>query len=258
MKEITSTRNPQVKAWRQLLTPAGRRAQRRFLAEGEHLSQEAVKAGKALALIIQAGSQARHAPLLAGGLPAFLVGHEVIKAISDSKTPQDILALCPMPSLTPPEILGRRLVALNQVQDPGNVGAILRSMDAAGNDALIIDSGCADPFSPKALRASMGAVFRVPVYAFEDLAGKLAGLQAGGWQLIAGDLGGDDFFGHPPFGKKTCLLVGNEGAGLPADLLALADLRLKLPMPGGAESLNAAVAASLMIYDVLRQDLTKT
>lgn len=255
MKQITSTRNPQVRAWRQLQSPAGRRAQRQFLAEGEHVSQEAVKAGAATALIIREGSQARYAPLTAGGLPVFLVSGEVIQSISDSKTPQDILALCPLPAPAEPQALGRRLVALNQVQDPGNVGAILRSMDAAGNDALLIDAGCADPFSPKALRASMGAVFRVPVCASPDLTGLLARLKAEGWQLIAGDLGGGPFFGHPPFQEKTCLLVGNEGAGLSPAHLALADRRLKLPMPGGAESLNAAVAASLLIYEVLRQDM---
>ena len=255
MKEITSVRNPQVRAWRQLQSPAGRKAQRLFLAEGEHLSQEAVKEGAASALIVQEGSQPRHAPLLAGGLPYFVVSAEVIKAISDSKTPQDILALCPLPEPRPLSEACRRLVALNQVQDPGNVGAILRSMDAAGNDALLIDAGCADPFSPKALRASMGAVFRVPVHACPDLSEALSGLKRRGWQLI--DLGGGPFFSHPPFHPQTCLMVGNEGAGLSPGLLALADLRLKLPMPGGAESLNAAVAASLMIYDVLRGETTQ-
>lgn len=253
MKEITSTKNPLVRAWRQLASPAGRRAQGRFLAEGIHLSQEALRTGAAEALIVQKDSGQRHAALLKAGLPVFWVSAEVIKSISDSKTPQDILALCPLPLNPPPTAWGPRLVALHQVQDPGNVGAILRSMDAAGNDALLIDGGCADPFSPKALRASMGAVFRVPVYAFPELDGQLSVLKDQGHQLIAGDLGGSPLFSHPPFGEKTCLLVGNEGAGLSPRLLALSDMRLKLPMPGGAESLNAAVAASLFIYELLRE-----
>ncbi|MDD4080358.1 MAG: RNA methyltransferase [Eubacteriales bacterium] len=258
MKEITSAKNPQVKAWRQLKTPSGRRAHQRFLAEGEHLSQEAVSAGRAEALIILKGSQERYADALAGGLDCYLVSAEVIRAIADSKTPQDILAICRLKVPEPPGILGRRLVALNQVQDPGNVGTILRTMYAAGNDAMLIDAGCADPFSPKALRASMGAIFHVPVYASPDLSDTLARLKGEGWQLIAGDLSGSPFFGHQPFGEKTCLLVGNEGAGLSPQLLALADLKLKLPMPGGAESLNAAVAGSLLIYGLLRADMLGT
>lgn len=255
MKEIASAKNPQVKAWRQLKTPWGRRAHQRFLAEGEHLSQEAVSAGRAEALIILKGSQARFSDMLTGGPDCFLVSAEVIKAISDSKTPQDILALCPLPVPGTPRNPGRRLVALNQVQDPGNVGAILRTMYAAGNDAMLLDGGCADPFSPKALRASMGAVFHVPVYSFPDLSGPLTVLKDEGWQLIAGDLSGSPFFNQPAFREKTCLLVGNEGAGLSSPLMALADLRLQLPMPGGAESLNAAVAGSLMIYELLRGDM---
>lgn len=256
MKEVTSAKNPQVKAWRQLKTPSGRRAHQRFLAEGEHLSQEAVAAGQAEALIILKGSQERYAALLKGGLDCFLVSAEVIRAIAQSKTPQDILALCFLPAPGPLKAPGRRLVALSQVQDPGNVGAILRTMYAAGNSAMLIDSACADPFSPKALRASMGAIFRVPVYSFPDLSGILTTLKLKGWQLIAGDLSGSPFLDQPSFHKKTCLLVGNEGAGLSPTLLALADLKLKLPMPGGAESLNAAVAGSLMIYELLRTDLT--
>ena len=255
MKIITSTKNPLVKAWRQLKSASGRASQGRFLAEGEHLSQEALGAGRAEALILLQGSEGRYAGWLNGGLPSYLVSAEVLKVISDSKTPQDILALCPLPDPVPLSRLGRRLVALNQVQDPGNVGAILRTVDAAGHDGLLIDPGCADPFSPKALRASMGAVFRVPVCQVPSLTEALAALRDQGYQLIAGDLKGEPFFSHPPYPEKTCLLVGNEGAGLSPEALALADLRLKLPMPGGAESLNAAVAASLMIYDVLRQDM---
>ena len=251
--ELISPKNPLVKAWRQLLSAQGRKAQQRFLAEGNHLVQEALSAGAAETLIVDRESQDRYAGLMAESLPCYVVSPEIIKALSDSKTPQGVLAVCPLPK--PAKPAGKRLVALNQVQDPGNVGAILRSMDAAGSGTMLIDTGCADPFSPKALRASMGAVFRVPVIWTADLAGILSGLKESGCQLIAGDLRGDPFFDHPLYEAFSCLLIGNEGAGLEPDLLALSDLRLKLPMPGGAESLNAAVAASLMIYDILRQDM---
>ncbi len=101
----------------------------------------------------------------------------------------------------------------------------------------------------------MGAVFRVPVYPCESLAEALLALP--GHVSVAGDLAGSQYFEHPPFGDRVCLLVGNEGAGLDPDVLAAADHRLRLPIPGGAESLNAAVAAGLMIYDVLLNGLAK-
>ena len=249
IQTITSTANPQVKMWRQLKTPAGRRAHGLFLAEGEHLCQEALKAGVQPTLLVDQGLQEAHQGLLQSGCGVCLVSGRVIAALADSKTPQGVLAICPLPAPQPLKAAGPRLMALNRLQDPGNLGTILRTLDAAAFDGLIIDPGCADPFSPKAVRASMGAVFRVPVYPCEDLAAALQALPH--HTKVAGDLSGSPYFEHPPFGEKVCLLVGNEGAGLDSEVLAAADHRLRLPIPGGAESLNAAVAAGLMIYDVL-------
>jgi len=249
VSEITSTANPRVKAWRQLLTPDGRRAHGLFLAEGEHLAREAVRAGASECILISKENLDQYRDLPHEGLSVIPVSRQVIAFLSDSRTPQGILAVCRMPEPKIPEHAGPRLVALNRVQDPGNVGAILRTMDAAAFAGLLIDPGCADPFSPKALRASMGAVFRVPVYPCKSLDEALGRLP--GHTLVAGDLNGAPYYNHPPFGDRVCLMVGNEGSGLEEGLLKRADHRLKLPIPGGAESLNAAVAASLMIYDIL-------
>jgi TrmH family RNA methyltransferase len=250
--EIASTANAHIKQWRQLLQPSGRRAHGLFLAEGEHLTREALHAGAALALILLKEEKGQYIEWLESGLPVYVVSRQVISVLTDSKTPQASLALCRLPEPPPLGKAGPRLIALNQLQDPGNVGTILRTMDAAKFEGLLIDPGCADPFSPKALRASMGAVFRVPVYPCEDLAAAFSLLPQ--HNIIAGDLKGGPYYGHPSFGGKVCILVGNEGAGLEERLLRLADYRLKLPMPGGAESLNAAVSAALMMYDVLLRE----
>lgn len=249
MKEITSTANPLVKQWRQLAAPQGRKAHGLFLAEGEHLALEAVKMGLARAVLVQKDKLPVYESLLGGIEELYAVSPQVLSALADSKTPQGILAVCALPEPRPIGQAGPRLMALNRLQDPGNVGTILRTLDAAKFDGLILDAGCADPFSPKASRASMGAVFRVPVFQCESLPEALLSLP--GHALVAGDLRGSPYFEHPPFGEKVCLLVGNEGAGLEDTVLSLAYYRLKLPIPGGAESLNAAVAAGLMIYDVL-------
>ncbi len=249
MTELASPGNPLIKKWRQLLAPKGRREHGLFLAEGEHLAGEAVKAGAARALLVQRGQQGRYTHLIRTETPLYLVSPQVLSALSESRTPQGVSTVCALPAAQPLSEAGDRLVALNRVQDPGNVGAILRTMDAAAFHGLLIDPGCADPFSPKALRASMGAVFRVPVYPCDDLAEAFKMLP--GHVRVAGDLHGSPYEKHSPFGGKVCILVGNEGAGLEERLSALADYRLRLPMPGGAESLNAAVSASLFIYDFL-------
>lgn len=251
LKEITSTANPQVKRWRQLQTSAGRRAHGLFLAEGEHLCEEALKHSAAVSFLVQQDKAEQYARFIHAGCEAFLVSPQVIKALSDSKTPQGCIAVCRIPDAQPLASAGPRLLALNRLQDPGNLGTIWRTLDAACFDGLIVDPGCADPFSPKAVRASMGAVFRVPVYACDSLAEALTQLDH--HVKVAGDLAGAPYYEHPPFGERVCLLVGNEGAGLEEELLSLADYRLRLPIPGGAESLNAAVAAGLMIYDILQR-----
>lgn len=248
---ISSLQNPQVKAWAALRTASGRRQQGLFLAEGEHMAGEALKAEAAQLLLVDEEKQAQYAPYMAMGVDAVLMPPHVLQKVCDAKTPQGIVAVCPLPQQPPMDSLGQRLVALNAVQDPGNVGTIWRTMDAAGFTGLVVDGKTADPFSPKVLRASMGAVFRVPVYRCESLVDVLKGQ---GYALLAGDLQGEDFFARDQVEGKLGLLIGNEGQGLDADARTLATHRLRLPMPGGAESLNAAIAAAIMMYDVVRRN----
>lgn len=249
MSEITSPANPLIKQFRQLKTAQGRKAHGRFLAEGEHLCREAAATGCLDTLLVLKENRGDYAPLMAAARQVILVSRQVLEALADSKTPQGCIAVCPLPPENDLKKAGPRLMALNRLQDPGNVGTILRTLDAVGFDGLLLDAGCADPFSPKVVRASMGAVFRVPIYQAADLADAFRLIP--GHRLVAGDLNGSPYYEHPPFGEQFCLLVGNEGAGVSPGILALADFRLKLPIPGKAESLNAAVAAGLMLYDAM-------
>lgn len=249
---LSSLQNPQIKAWAALRTASGHRQQGLFLAEGEHLAGEALQAGAAQALLVDEERQEQYEKYLNTPVPVYLMPPHVLQKVCDAKTPQGILAVCPIPAQQELGSLGGRLVALNGVQDPGNAGTIWRTMDAAGFTGLVMDEKSADPFSPKALRASMGAVFRVPVYRCASLAAALAPLA--GCAFLAGDLQGEDFFARAPVQGDLCLLIGNEGQGLDEETQAMATHRLKLPMPGGAESLNAAVAAAIMMYDVVRRN----
>jgi TrmH family RNA methyltransferase len=141
---------------------------------------------------------------------------------------------------------------LDGVQDPGNVGTIWRTADAAGFHGLLLGAGCADPLSPKVQRSAMGSGFRLPFMQAGDLPAALGELRDRGWAVIASDLHGRDFYGHPDPGDKFVLVIGSEAHGISDATRAAADMLLKLPMRGGAESLNAAVAAGIMMYELMK------
>lgn len=250
MKSILTLTSAEIKDLRTLKFRADRERLGLFLAEGEHLTKEAMQEDKAKALLVMNEKQNKFSYLLQTDLPVYLLSQKVIQQVSDTKTPQGIMALCRLPDNAEVCNLGNRVVALNAVQDPGNVGTIIRSIDAAGFTGVMLDSACADPFSPKALRASMGSVFRVPVCRVEGLENSLPDTKD--FDIIAGTLDGTPFYQREISKKSLCLLIGNEGAGLTGSLLKKATMRLKLPMKGVAESLNAAVSASIMMYDFVR------
>lgn len=256
---ISSLQNPQVKVWRTLTkSRAARKKFGLFLAEGEHMTAEAIQEKKATALIVNQALLDKYEPLIAASdcASVYLVNDAITEALSDAKTPQGIAALCEYPAdrVCP---VGNRLVALEGVQDPGNVGTILRSMDASGFESLLVDAKTADPYGPKALRASMGSVFRIPVIQCVDIVTMMDTLKVVDFAIVAGDLKGDPLFARPALGEKVCLLIGNEGAGLSPEILEKATQRVKIPMIGKAESLNAAVAASILMYDALRERSVK-
>ena len=259
MKElhITSLQNVQVKAWRALKETKGRAAHNLFLAEGDHMTGEALKEGFACTLLIAENAVERFSGHMQTArdtdVDICVLPEHVLAGICDAKTPQGVVTVCKMPDKTRGMTGSEKLLAaLDGVQDPGNVGTILRTLDAAGFDALLIDSRTADPYSPKALRASMGAVFRIPVYQC-DLPQTLTNL-AQTHELYAGALDGKPFFERERQKAGACVIIGNEGAGISQKVYDVPGIsRVKLPMVGGAESLNASVAAGIMIYDIVRR-----
>lgn len=253
---ITSLQNPQIKQWRLLNKSRGQRMEQGlFIAEGEHMALEAMENKAARLLLVSQSGQAKYAFLLQGTVPVQVLADHVFSALCDAKSPQGILALCAYPENQAVEGLGNRIVCLNGVQDPGNVGTILRTMDAAGFTGLLIDDQTADPYAPKVLRATMGSIFRMPIVRAAHLSASLDALQAASYEIMAGDLLGEPFFSNRVRKEKICIIIGNEGAGIAPEIKEKATLRLKIPMMGGAESLNAAVAAAIMMYEDVRQRL---
>lgn len=254
MESITSVKNPTVRALRALRDRRGREEQGRILVEGEVMIREALKCGlTAFDLIAEARCEAFAREMEARGVRTYLVPDSVIGAACETRTPQGVCASFSMPQPTNEEAMPDVLVALDGVQDPGNVGTIWRTADAAGFQGLIFGEGSADPMSPKVLRATMGSGFRLPYCASGALAETLRMLGERGYSVIVSDLSGEDFYARRNPGHKLALVIGNEARGVSDAVRACANLRLKLPMRGGAESLNAAIAAAIMMYDLMRE-----
>jgi len=173
----------------------------------------------------------------------------VFAAVCDTRTPQGIAAVL-TPETRPAD--GPRLVALDGVQDPGNVGTIIRTADAAGFDGLLLSRECADLFSPKVLRATMGSIFRMGFSFPASLPEALMALRRKGYSILCSQLDGDPFYEREGVGPAFALIIGNEGQGVSDPVKETATHHLRLPMRGGAESLNAAVAAGIMMYDLTR------
>ena len=255
MKEITSVHNPQVQFLRDLQKAKNRRAAGLFLAESMKMVREALSLSLCRTLVVDGKRQADYADLIKGaeeqGCEVLLVTAAIMQAISEQKTPQGVCCTVRIPE-EPESIGGRLIVAMDGVQDPGNVGTILRTADAAGFDGAILSDACADLYSAKTLRATMGSVFRVPVQRTDDLPGALEKLKGQGYAVVATELGGADFYTHCPH-EKAVLVIGSEGRGVSQAVSTAATHHLALPMRGGAESLNAAVAAGIMIYEMARE-----
>jgi len=261
-RQITAFSNPLIKRVRSLRDKRHRRAEGLFLAEGLRILTEARDAGHLPRYLFFAGESGAH-PLVAALIDAVeAAGGEAIETVPDilsklsgKENPQAVVGVyaefaSSLPALdrhaSPIWLVAERL------RDPGNLGTILRTGDAVGAGALILIGECVDPYSVEAVRASMGALFTVPVVQAEwhDF---LAWLRAGPGQLVGLTLDGATGYRAADYAAPCFLLTGNEAQGMPADYAAACDLRVKIPMLGKADSLNAAVATAVMAYEVLGQ-----
>lgn len=252
MEWITSRQNPLISQVRKLgADRLFRREQGLFLVEGVKLLEEAVRWGVEIATLIHAEScadflEARAARVV--GIPDALMN-----VISDVKTPQGVLAVCQMPTLTPPDKLtGNRYLILEGLQDPGNVGTIWRTADAFGMDGLFLTNHCADPWSPKTVRATMGACFRLPVWEVE-LEDLVTLLQRAEIPLRATALREDAADIQTFAWERAAVVIGSEGRGVSTVMLNLCAEIIKIPMCSRCESLNAAAAATVVLWEMYRQ-----
>ena len=248
-ERITSRRNPLLEQVRRLDTAALRRKAGVFLCDSPKLVGEAVQHGVSVQCVIAADGVA-----FPEGLPENVrrvtVPADVMASISPMPTPQGMLALCALPDMAAPARLSPgRYVVLDGVQDPGNVGTIWRTADALGADGLILVNGCADPWNPKTVRATMGACFRLPVWegALGDLVPKLA--QAG-LPLYATALREDTVDLREMDLRRCAVTIGSEGRGVSQAVLEASTKTVKIPMAEQCESLNAAIAGAVVLWQM--------
>ncbi|MBR6223716.1 MAG: RNA methyltransferase [Lachnospiraceae bacterium] len=188
-----------------------------------------------------------------------LVSESVFKAISDTETPQGVLALVKMKDRTVDSLISGEktplLVILENLQDPGNLGTILRTAEAAGATGIIMSKDTVDIYNPKVVRATMGSIFRVPFAIADDIYETMGELKNAGIRLYAAHLKGRDFYEYD-LRSASAFMIGNEGNGLTEKATTMADHLIKIPMCGNVESLNAATATTVIAYEALRQRIS--
>jgi TrmH family RNA methyltransferase len=256
---ITSAANARVKAIRELHNRRGRQKQQAYLLEGIRLMEEALAARVSpIAVYVNTARLAaspRGVALMAGLQPLHSRIEEMslaaMSAAADTETPQGVLAILPLPSPQPIPSESALIVVLDGMQDPGNLGAILRTALAAGAGAVITSPGCADVYAPKTVRAGMGAHFRLPVLPAIPW-GEIAALLSGRQFLLAVPHGGTPY-AQVDWRGPTALIIGGEAEGVGAEARALAAAEVSIPMAPDVESLNAAVATGVLLFEAYRQ-----
>jgi len=254
---ITSVANEKVKYVCSLYRRRVRYRERHFVIEGVRLVEEAFRAGIVPALVfysegtdaIPGGRELLAEIKKIGDYSVFIVSEQVMKALTDTVSPQGVLAVVPFVELAPP-LSPSLVLVIDHLRDPGNLGAILRSANAAGVEQVILAPKTVDPYNPKVVRGAMGAHFRLPTMALSwpEIAEALAGVQ-----ILLADVRAERAYYEVDWTRPSALIIGGEAHGASQEAKELAAATIAIPMRGGAESLNAAVAASVILFEAARQ-----
>lgn len=259
---ISSTNNQQIKNLALLQKKAkARKEQGLFVVEGIKMFEEARSAGLLVNSYMSESfyEDMQKTPDFFKGLEFELVTDSVLRQVSDTMTPQGIMGTVRSPSYKLEEILKGEntfLLLLEDIRDPGNLGTIIRTAEGAGVTGIILNKTCADILQPKVIRSTMGSIYRVPYYETENFASLITMLKTRGFKILAAHLLGHLYDTEGSFLGKCGLLIGNEANGLSEEVAGMADDLIRIPMEGKVESLNAAIAAAILMYEAARQRRT--
>jgi TrmH family RNA methyltransferase len=248
---ITSPQNRQIKHWKKLLTKKGRKQSGTYLLEGVHLFEEAQKAGVELcAAIFEEGKSFA----IRQNVPQYTLPSALFSQLTETEQSQGVIVEAALPTWDLASLLkqSNRFLLLDSIQDPGNVGTMLRTAAAAGVDLVLLGKGTVDIGNSKVVRASMGALFHLPVVEV-DLLSSIATLKAAGVTIVGTTPHQGIYTYDYVFPEKVAIVLGNEGRGISDSVLAEIDQAVMVPMPGEAESYNVAVTAGMVLYECIRQ-----
>lgn len=253
---ITSSNNPQLKTISQLNKKAKlRREHGLYVVEGWKMYTEAPKHEIEKVYIAEHFLE-KHPEVLKEHPNCEVVQDKIFTAVSDTQTPQGILCIMRQKKRDLSKILQKEnpfLIFLEDLQDPGNVGTIIRTAEGAGVDGVIMTKNCVDIYNPKTIRSTMGSIYRVPFFVIDDMNEVLELFRTHNIKTYAAHLAGKNNYDCENYAEGTAILIGNEGNGLSDHLSEAADCLVRIPMCGQLESLNAAMAAGIFMYEAARQ-----
>jgi TrmH family RNA methyltransferase len=263
MNFIQSSQNSTIKDIKALQQKKYRDGQELYFVEGIRFVNDAIENGQSISKAVISdkleslnGGSELISTLSGVCSDIYKVPDKLFKEISDTQSPQGVLVVLKKQSEDFRKAVqnGKSIVILDSLQDPGNVGTIIRTADAAGVSAVLMTKGCVDLYSPKVLRSTMGSIFHLPIIENLDITETISNLKDNGYKVIASHLKGQNNYYDEDLTCKSAIIVGNEANGISDETAEMSDRLVRIPMPGKAESLNASIAASIMIYELVRQN----
>lgn len=262
MIEIKSRKNPLIKEIKSLYRKKERKNKGLFIVEGIKIIEEIIDRKYSFRAIIYTdlileNHDGRQLLFKMGNIKNLVhVPDDIFREISDTENPQGILGVANIPINNIEKLdlnTAKFLLYLDRVQDPGNMGTIIRTADAFKIDGIIISEGSVDPYNPKVVRATMGSIFRVPLYFTDDGLSEIKRIKSKGIKIYASSLIASIDIGKINLKNSSMVIIGNESSGVSDEIYDLSDNLIKIPMPGESESLNAGVAASIIMYEAMTQ-----
>lgn len=262
---ITSSSNSIIKEVKSLHRKKDRWMKKSFFVEGVRAVKDCINSNSNIAHLVYSdmlfsikGGKELFDELSQENYKLIYISDKLFGEISDTEKPQGILAIVHFDFKKLNDIVkekGNFLILLDRVQDPGNMGTIIRTADAFGSNGVIVTEGCVDIFNPKTIRSTMGSIFHIPLLYYGSTNEAIKDLRDNGITVITTSLDAKEHCFDVDFKRDFALIIGNEASGVSDEVIDDSDLLIKIPMPGDAESLNAAIASSVIMYEVLRQRL---
>ncbi len=266
MEYIKSRNNPIIKKVKQLNNKKYRDADQMYYIEGIKFILEAFNNNVDIVYILMSDEFTKEhlssrifEEVKVCGAKKYILPNNLFSDISDTTAPQGIMAVLKSKRIDLQDILIQNnfLLILDSIQDPGNLGTIIRTADAANATGLILSKGCVDVYNPKVLRSTMGSIFHIPIFLTENIIETVRFLKQKQINVYASQLNAENNYFDVDFKKNMALIIGNESNGVQKELLFEADELIKIPMPGRSESINASVACAILTFEVVRQRFNK-